>query len=259
MASISQLIDRKNPLAVLEAFRRADDGVSRLVLMGQGPLHDRLVAESRVRGIVARVQLTGLIARENVYEHLSSADVFVSASRGEGLPVAVLEAMACRCPVVLSDIPPHREVAEGTDFIPLIAPDDVAGFAGEIRAVERAVDPRAGGDRGGMQARRRAPLQPACHAPGVRGGLRGSSPSAAAEPAAGDPLGEATDRSRHGVVPRRGKHLTADGACPLRRATAEPGRSSVRERPRGRGREPGAHGQPDAPYQAPSSVADRPM
>ena len=40
---------------------------------------------------------------------------------------------ACRCPVLLSDIPPHREIAEGVDFIPLIQPDDEAGFAREIR------------------------------------------------------------------------------------------------------------------------------
>jgi glycosyltransferase involved in cell wall biosynthesis len=133
VASISQLIERKNPLAVLEAFHQADDWVSRLVLIGHGPLHDRLVAEGRARGVLDRVEFTGLIARERVYEHLNRADVFVSASRGEGLPVAVLEAMACRCPVILSDIPPHREVAAGADFIPLIAPDDASGFAREIR------------------------------------------------------------------------------------------------------------------------------
>lgn len=40
--------------------------------------------------------------------------------------------MACRRPVLLSDIPPHREIAEGVDFIPLIKPHDVAGFAQEI-------------------------------------------------------------------------------------------------------------------------------
>jgi glycosyltransferase involved in cell wall biosynthesis len=44
-----------------------------------------------------------------------------------------MEAMACGRPVVLSDIPPHREIAEGVDFIPLIRPDDVAGFAREIK------------------------------------------------------------------------------------------------------------------------------
>jgi glycosyltransferase involved in cell wall biosynthesis len=43
-----------------------------------------------------------------------------------------MEAMACGRPVILSDIPPHREIAEGVDFIPLIKPDDVSGFAQEI-------------------------------------------------------------------------------------------------------------------------------
>ena len=43
-----------------------------------------------------------------------------------------MEAMAARCPVILSDIPPHRELVDGADFIPLIAPGDVAEFAREI-------------------------------------------------------------------------------------------------------------------------------
>jgi glycosyltransferase involved in cell wall biosynthesis len=150
VASVSQLIERKNPLAVLEAFHEADDGVSRLVLIGQGPLHDRLVAEGRARGVLARLEFTGLIARERVYGRLRQADVFVSASRGEGLPVAVLEAMACRCPVILSDIPPHREVAAGADFIPLVAPDDASGFAREIRRLR------------GLSARQRAAIGEEC-------------------------------------------------------------------------------------------------
>lgn len=35
--------------------------------------------------------------------------------------------------MILSDIAPHREIAGGTDFIPLIPPDDVAGFAREMQ------------------------------------------------------------------------------------------------------------------------------
>lgn len=83
------------------------------------------------------MELTGLIPREGVYKRLLEADLFVTASRGEGLPIAVLEAMACRLPVILSDIPPHREIAEGVDFIPLIECDDVNGFAREIERFRR--------------------------------------------------------------------------------------------------------------------------
>jgi len=133
VASIGQLIERKDPLCVLDAFAAADDGESRLVFIGAGHLRERLTTEMRARDLADRVQLTGLIPRETVYEQLSRAHVFVSASHGEGLPVAVLEAMACRCPVVLSDIPPHREIAAGTDFIPLVPPGDVDGFAREVK------------------------------------------------------------------------------------------------------------------------------
>jgi glycosyltransferase involved in cell wall biosynthesis len=76
--------------------------------------------------------MTGLIERDHVFERFVEADVFVSASWGEGLPVAVLEAMACRRPVILSDIPPHREIAKGVGFIPLVEPADAQGFAREI-------------------------------------------------------------------------------------------------------------------------------
>ena len=50
--------------------------------------------------------------------------------------MAVLEAMAAGCPVILSDIPPHREVAEDAEFIPFVAPGDLEGFAREIRRYE---------------------------------------------------------------------------------------------------------------------------
>jgi glycosyltransferase involved in cell wall biosynthesis len=70
--------------------------------------------------------------------------VFVSTSRSEGLPVAVLEGLACGRPVILSDIPPHREIVNGADFIPLVRPGDAEGFARELRAFrEMAHEERA--------------------------------------------------------------------------------------------------------------------
>jgi glycosyltransferase involved in cell wall biosynthesis len=133
IAAISRLVEIKNPATVLTAFQAAADATSRLVYMGDGPLRSDLLSQRRAADGAERIEFTGLVPREHVFERLLRADVFVSASRGEGLPVAVLEAMACRRPVILSDIPPHREIAEGVDFIPLIDPDDVAGFAREMR------------------------------------------------------------------------------------------------------------------------------
>ncbi len=118
--AISRLVAIKDPFSLVTAFQQSEVHASRLLYFGDGPLRQSLIERSRS-------------PRDRVFEHLLSADLFISTSRGEGLPVAVLEAMACGCPVVLSDIPPHREIAEDVDFIPLIQPGDAAGFAREIK------------------------------------------------------------------------------------------------------------------------------
>src|SRR3989304_9166084 len=110
ITAISRLVDIKNPFSVLAAFRQSSDSTSRLAYMGDGPLRHSLITPSREAGLENKIEVTGLIPREKGFERLLSADLFISTSRGEGLPVAVLEAMACRFPVLLSDIPPHRAI-----------------------------------------------------------------------------------------------------------------------------------------------------
>lgn len=132
ITAISRLVDIKNPFSLISAYQDSMDRNSRLVYIGDGPLRRKLVKKSRETAAENQIEFTGLIPRDKVFEYLFKTDLFISTSRGEGLPVAVLEAMACRRPVILSDIPPHREIAEGVDFIPLIPPGDVTGFAREI-------------------------------------------------------------------------------------------------------------------------------
>lgn len=130
--SIGRLEPVKDPETLIRAFARGPDDDSRLVLVGDGSLKPEVEALCRELGLDNRVELTGLIPRDNVFARCAQADVMVSTSHGEGLPVAVMEAMAARCPVVLSDIPPHRELADGEDFIPLVTIGDVEGFAHQI-------------------------------------------------------------------------------------------------------------------------------
>ena len=140
--TVGRLIALKNPRTLLEAFRRADDGRSELCFVGDGALRRALRDDAVASGLGDRVTFTGLVARDDVYRQLGTADLFVSASRIEGLPVAPLEAMACRTPVVLSDIPPHREIVGGTTDVPLVPPDDVDGFGDAIARV-RGLPPAA--------------------------------------------------------------------------------------------------------------------
>ena len=138
------LIKIKNPTTVLDATYQYNNQDTKLTFLGEGSLRPVLMQKIERLGLQQQVQLTGMVARDKVFEYFSRADLFVSASWGEGLPVAVMEAMACGCPVVLSDIPPHREIAEGLDFIPLLKPDDVTGFAQEIKKFrEMSISERA--------------------------------------------------------------------------------------------------------------------
>jgi glycosyltransferase involved in cell wall biosynthesis len=130
---IGRLIPSKNPLVVLRAFEQNNHQSSRLVFIGDGPLRDKIQVQAQSAQIGSRVTITGVIAREAVYQLLADADLFVSASRVEGLPISVLEAMSAFCPVVLSDIPPHREIVEGMTGVPLVPVGDVPALSDAMK------------------------------------------------------------------------------------------------------------------------------
>lgn len=134
--SVGRLEPVKDPVGLVDAFVQGTGAASRLVLVGRGTLEAEVRAHVGRIGADDRVLLTGLVPRDEVFRRCAGADVYVSASHGEGLPVAVIEAMASGCPVILSDIQPHREVADGAEFIPFVAPGDTLGFARAIRRFE---------------------------------------------------------------------------------------------------------------------------
>lgn len=89
--------------------------------------------EAKKMGIVNRIEFTGLLPREDVFRKMLDADVYISPSTLEGLPISVLEAMACGLPVILSDIPPHREIEKAAECISVLPLEKEAW----IREIER--------------------------------------------------------------------------------------------------------------------------
>lgn len=77
------------------------------LLCGEGPLRSVVQRKLVDCGLSDQVLLIGYIPR--LWDWMKRADVFVSVSTFEGRPNTVLEAMACGCPLVVSDIPSHRE------------------------------------------------------------------------------------------------------------------------------------------------------
>ncbi len=107
-----RLIARKNSttlLALWRTFSREKKDVMLLVL-GTGPEKD-IVRDSAEEGIKNNnVRFVGQVRRNEVREYFRIADVFVSASLGEGLSNAMLEALGCGTPVVALRSPGVQEV-----------------------------------------------------------------------------------------------------------------------------------------------------
>ena len=81
----------------------------KLLLVGWGERENILRKNILLLGLEDHVVLTGKKERREVFEILSVADVYVSSSLWEGLPIALLEAMAFGIPVVATDVIGNRE------------------------------------------------------------------------------------------------------------------------------------------------------
>lgn len=103
---------------------------ARFLICGDGPLRSK--AEERVAKSTFRDRICLLGERDDVWRLMKASDAFVSTSAFEGQPNAVLEAMACGCPLIVSDIPAHREFLD--DLTAAIVPLEENAFVSAILA-----------------------------------------------------------------------------------------------------------------------------
>ena len=95
-------LDRQKSLPdLLRAFSSGSGPDDELVIVGDGPARAEVNALARDLGIADRVRLRGFVAEP--WNEISSSDAFVLASRAEGMPNAVLEALAVGTPVIATD------------------------------------------------------------------------------------------------------------------------------------------------------------
>lgn len=148
---IGRLEYPKNPARSVKVVARAlDRQAIRLVFVGRGGDEEsRVRATARALGVSAHVQLLG--EREDIPTLLHAADAMLLTSTHEGIPGVVLEARAAGTPVISSDLPGVREIAEvlgGIQTLPLAATDDewaamlLDALASPPSADERAVSNR---------------------------------------------------------------------------------------------------------------------
>ena len=148
---VGRLWRQKNPACLLRAALRVlkqTDKRVQFFFIGDGDLRSELEQVISNHGLQSQIQVLGW--RPDVAELLSGLDIFVLPSRWEGMPLAILEAMASSLPVIASDIAGNRDlVSHGVDGI-LFDSDNDEQLAHEIMSLMNAADIR---DEMGVNAR----------------------------------------------------------------------------------------------------------
>lgn len=128
--SVGYLSNRKDPETVIRGFLASNAKQNSIILfIGDGPLRKHCQKLSQGKDCI---KFIGKV--NNVHDYVRAADYFISASLYEGLPNAVLEALACETPVCLSDIDPHQEILSYDEKAGLLFP------AGDIQTLATSID-----------------------------------------------------------------------------------------------------------------------
>ena len=132
--TVANFRKQKDYPTLLRAFARLGvRGVPvRLVAVGQGPLEDEMRELHDSLGLGDRVQLLGY--RADPVDVLAAGDLFVLASKWEGMPVALMEATTLGLPAVLTEVGGMPD-AMGKSGASWVSPGDVVGLADAIEDV----------------------------------------------------------------------------------------------------------------------------
>jgi glycosyltransferase involved in cell wall biosynthesis len=139
--SVGRFVDKKAPHLTLLAFKNVCTKYpdARLVMGGEGELHEATRNMASALGILSKVDFPGVLSRSEVVRHMQQADIFVQhslvpkcgsyAGDSEGTPVAILEAMACGMPVVSTNHGGIPDAVQHEEQGLLIEEGDVVGMA----------------------------------------------------------------------------------------------------------------------------------
>lgn len=139
----ARLSEQKGIDILLQAIAQVlRDGIQcKCVIVGDGPLRTELLEQSQKLGLSDHVFFEGF--RADVLPYLQAANVFILTSRSEGLPLSILEAMACGVPCIVTNVGGNAEaVTDKVDGL-VVPPESADAVAGAIsylatHPVERA-------------------------------------------------------------------------------------------------------------------------
>jgi glycosyltransferase involved in cell wall biosynthesis len=130
LLAVGRLVREKAPDILVEAVNQIDQAHSlRVVFIGEGPLREELSALVKRCSLEKRVDVISY--RANWWGLLKTCTGLINASRFEGQPNVVLEAMAAGCPLIVSDIPEHRAILDNESAV-MVPPENATALADAI-------------------------------------------------------------------------------------------------------------------------------
>ncbi len=129
ITAVGRLVPKKDYETLLRAFVPAKNKFqARLLVLGEGKERRRLEAMARDLDIVEAVDFVGRVP--NPFAYLARSSLYVLSSTYEGMPSALIEALACGCPAVSTDCPSGpSEILDNGRFGRLVTIGDVDGLA----------------------------------------------------------------------------------------------------------------------------------
>ena len=128
--NVSRQDVNKNQILAISAFVDVYKQVpnAKLILVGDGNQHDTLCKAAIELGLSDVVNLVG--ESNEVEKYLADADIYISTSHREGLPLSMIEAMASKLPIISSDVGGISDLIEGNGM--LFEDDDKETFINDM-------------------------------------------------------------------------------------------------------------------------------
>lgn len=128
---VGRLVEQKGHLLLIEAARtvKARGHNFKLMILGDGPLRGELMEAVDRYSLGDQIEFTGSVSTDRLYDEIRNARALVLPSFAEGLPMAIMEAMALHRPVIstfIAGIPELVVSEENGWLIPAGSIDDLA-------------------------------------------------------------------------------------------------------------------------------------
>lgn len=125
LLSVGELNKNKNHQVVIRAIKEFGNKKIKYFICGQGPLEEKHKELIKELGLEEQVYLLGF--RTDIKQMCQAADIFMFPSLREGLPLSLMEAMACGIPSIVSNTRGNRDLINEKVGI-IVEPLDVEGW-----------------------------------------------------------------------------------------------------------------------------------